>query len=85
MLLSFQASQGIKYLTWHFGRWVLQATTDFFGALHTVEARSLQLTKEVLTERQHLEVCLEGLQPQIQAGLAEKSKLEKTKLEAEAT
>ena len=53
---------------------------DFFSALHTVEARSLKLTEEVLTERQHLEVCLEGLQPQIQAGMVEKSKLKKMKL-----
>ena len=57
----------------------VQSYKHFFSTLRTVEARSLQLTKEVLTERQHLEVCLEGLQPQIQAGLAEKSKLENTK------
>ena len=63
---------------WEMG---VESYENFFGVLRTVEARSLQLTKEVLTERQHLEVCLEGLQPQIQAGLAEKSKLEKTKLE----
>ena len=53
----------------------------FFHTVHSLEPRSLQLTQEVLTERQHLEVCLEGLMPQIQAGLNEKSKLEKTKLE----
>ena len=63
---------------WEMG---VESYDNFLDALCTVEARSLQLTKEVLTERQHLEVCLEGLQPQIQAGLAEKSKLEKTRLE----
>ena len=63
---------------WEMG---VESYKHFFETLRTLEARSLQLTKEVLTERQHLEVCLEGLQPQIQAGLAEKSKLEKTKLE----
>ena len=63
---------------WEMG---VESYNNFLGTLCTLEARSLQLTKEVLTERQHLEVCLEGLQPQIQAGLAEKSKLEKTKLE----
>ena len=63
---------------WEMG---VESYENFFGTFRTLEARSLQLTKEVLTERQHLEVCLEGLQPQIQAGLAEKSKLEKTKLE----
>ena len=47
----------------------------FFDTLLTVEARSLQLTKEVLDERQHLEVVLEGLVPQIQTVLDEKSKL----------
>ena len=64
-----------------FWEMAVESYDKFFGTLHTVEARSLQLTTEVLTERQHLEVCLEGLQPQIQAGLAEKSKLEKTKLQ----
>ena len=50
----------------------------FFNAMCKLEALSLKLTQEVLTERQHLEVCLEGLGPQIQAGLNERSKLEKT-------
>ena len=62
---------------WEMG---VESYKDFFSALHTMEACSLELTTEVLTEHQHLEVCLEGLQPQIQAGLVEKSKLEKTKL-----
>ena len=55
----------------------------FFNALLSLEARSLQLTQEVLTERQHLEVCLEGLRPQIRNGLNERSKLEKTRLQLE--
>ena len=63
-------------LYWGMG---MESFQHFFNALFILEARSLQLTQEVLTERQHLEVCLEGLQPQIQAGLSEKSKLEKTK------
>ena len=59
----------------------VESYTEFFDALSTLDPRSLQLTKEVLTERQHLEVCLEGLMPQIQVGLAEKSKLEQIKLQ----
>ena len=65
-------------LSWDMG---IESFERFFNALFILEARSLQLTQEVLTERQKLEVCLEGLQPQIQAGLSEKSELEKTKHE----
>ena len=63
---------------WEMG---VESYKDFLGALRTLDPRSLQLTKEVLTERQHLEVSLEGLLPQIQVGLAEKSKLEQIKLQ----
>ena len=65
---------------WHMGKESFQC---FFDALLSLEVRSLQLTQEVLTERQHLEVCLEGLRPQIRNGLNERSKLEKTRLQLE--
>ena len=77
----FSSKSKNKVVNKAFWKMGVESYDNFFATLHTLEARSLQLTKEVLTERQHLEVCLEGLQPQIQAGLAERSKLEKTKLQ----
>ena len=50
----------------------------FFDQFALMEPRSLHLTKEVLKEREHLEVSIQGLQPQICAGLAERDRLLKT-------
>ena len=44
----------------------------FFIALDKMPTRSLQLTKEVLNERKQLEAVVEGIQPQVRAGLVEK-------------
>lgn len=41
----------------------------FFKHLNRVEARSLQLTSEVLNERKQLETLVKGLRPQIDEGL----------------
>ncbi|XP_027022245.2 uncharacterized protein LOC113655734 [Tachysurus fulvidraco] len=51
----------------------------FFGHLWTMETKSLQLTKEVLSERKHLEAVVAGVQPLIQTGL---EKLEEIKMTA---
>ena len=48
----------------------------FFTHLKDVESKSLQLTKEVLKERQELETILNGLQPQIRYGLQKLAELE---------
>ncbi|MBN3319400.1 VTXB protein, partial [Atractosteus spatula] len=40
-----------------------ESMETFFGYLNTMQTRSLQLTKEVLEERNRLEVTVEGLQP----------------------
>ncbi|CAI5789317.1 Stonustoxin subunit alpha [Podarcis lilfordi] len=50
----------------------------FFDSSHTLESKSLTLTKEVLRERKELEAAIEGLQPQIKAGLAKLEELRKT-------
>ncbi|KAJ1211807.1 hypothetical protein NDU88_007155 [Pleurodeles waltl] len=51
----------------------------FFVALNKLETKSLFLTKEVLNERMQLEIVVEGLQPQIKAGLTKQEEIRKTK------
>ncbi|XP_067416933.1 uncharacterized protein [Emydura macquarii macquarii] len=50
----------------------------FFDSLGKLETKSLTLTKEVLRERQELQTAVEGLQPQIKAGLMKLEELRKT-------
>ncbi|XP_067249339.1 uncharacterized protein [Chanodichthys erythropterus] len=51
----------------------------FFTSLNKMETQSLSLTREVLKERQQLEVLVEGLQPQINAGLTKLDEIKKTR------
>ncbi|XP_067249267.1 uncharacterized protein [Chanodichthys erythropterus] len=51
----------------------------FFTSLRKMETKSLSLTREVLKERQQLEVLVEGLQPQINAGLTKLDEIKKTR------
>ncbi|XP_051747580.1 uncharacterized protein LOC127511102 [Ctenopharyngodon idella] len=51
----------------------------FFKSLNKMETKSLTLTREVLQERQQLEVLVEGLQPQINAGLSKLDEIKKTR------
>ncbi|KAK2917139.1 hypothetical protein Q8A67_001513 [Cirrhinus molitorella] len=51
----------------------------FFTSLNMMKTQSLCLTQEVLKERQQLEVFLEGLQPQINAGLTKLDEIKKTR------
>ncbi|CAM4575090.1 unnamed protein product [Leuciscus chuanchicus] len=51
----------------------------FFTSLRTMQTKSLSLTREVLKERQQLEVLVEGLQPQINAGLTKLDEIKKTR------
>ncbi|XP_075779179.1 uncharacterized protein LOC112543713 isoform X2 [Pelodiscus sinensis] len=50
-----------------------------FESLGNLETKSLTLTQEVLRERKELEVAMEGLQPQIKAGLMKLEELRKTR------
>ena len=43
---------------------------EFFTIFNTTESKSLQLTREVLNEREQLETTVNGLHPQIRSGLA---------------
>ncbi|XP_063971767.1 uncharacterized protein LOC129254279 [Lytechinus pictus] len=54
----------------------VQSMRRFFFALSQIEPKSLSLTQEVLTERQRLEVAVEGLQPQIQMGCGKLDELQ---------
>ncbi len=51
----------------------------FFISLNKMKTQSLSLTREVLKERQQLEVLVEGLQPQINAGLTKLDEIRKTR------
>uniref|UniRef100_W5NBM7 Fibronectin type-III domain-containing protein n=1 Tax=Lepisosteus oculatus TaxID=7918 RepID=W5NBM7_LEPOC len=55
-----------------------ESMETFFSYLNTMQTRSLQLTKEVLEERNRLEVTVEGLQPKIKVGLTTLNELEQT-------
>lgn len=50
----------------------------FFNYLETMETKSLQLTKEVLSERKHLDTAVAGVQPLIQTGLAKLEEIKTT-------
>ncbi|CAL8277462.1 unnamed protein product [Lota lota] len=60
--------------------WAMGAKSmkTFFTALDKMTTRSLQLTKEVLNERRQLEAAVEGLQPQVRAGLAKLEEIRST-------
>ncbi|KAJ1121326.1 hypothetical protein NDU88_009439 [Pleurodeles waltl] len=61
-----------------FWRMGLMSMQTFFTSLSSLQPKSLRLTKEVLKERRDLEVCVQGLQPQIKAGLIKLDELKKT-------
>ncbi|KAG7332549.1 hypothetical protein KOW79_004383 [Hemibagrus wyckioides] len=51
----------------------------FFNHLGTMETKSLQLTKEVLSERKTLETVVDGVQPLIQTGLEKLDEIKMTR------
>jgi hypothetical protein len=51
---------------WEMG---MKSFEDFFCGIDAVESKSLCQTREVLSEREHLEILVQGFLPQIQAGL----------------
>ena len=59
--------QDFSKLFWEMGYVSLQ---KFFSKFQQASAVSLQMTREVLQERQQLETIINGIQPQINAGLA---------------
>ena len=63
-------------LFWEMG---MSSLLTFFTCLGKMPAISLQLTRQVLDEREHLEVIMKGLQDQIQKGLDKIEDLRQTK------
>lgn len=57
----------------------ISSLKKFFKSLNQMTTKSLTLTQEVLKERQQLEVLVEGLQPQINAGLTKLDEIKKTR------
>jgi hypothetical protein len=73
--LSDEEDINVDEIFWKIG---ITSLKNFFIEFQKVESVSLRLTKEVLNERQHLEVFVQGIQQQIQIGLG---KLEELKQE----
>ncbi|XDV42521.1 hypothetical protein PO909_011165 [Leuciscus waleckii] len=61
---------------WNMGA---KSMVKFFTALKKITTKSLLMTQEVLKERKHLETAVEGLQPQVKAGLAKLEEIRTTK------
>ncbi|KAK1879426.1 Verrucotoxin subunit beta [Dissostichus eleginoides] len=57
----------------------IKSMEKFFNALAKLTTKSLLMTQEVLKERRHLEAAVEGLQPQVKAGLAKLEQIKTTK------
>ncbi|XP_047223727.1 uncharacterized protein LOC124870140 [Girardinichthys multiradiatus] len=57
----------------------VKSMEKFFTALGKMTSKSLLMTKEVLKERKQLETAIEGLQPQVRAGLAKLEEIKTTK------
>ncbi|XP_068076385.1 uncharacterized protein [Danio rerio] len=77
----FAATNKSKDLTFDEMFWKLgfASMDNFFTFLCKMKTQSLTLTQEVLKERKQLEVHVEGLQPQINAGLTKLDEIRKTR------
>ncbi|XP_069073521.1 uncharacterized protein [Pleurodeles waltl] len=71
-----EEDENFDKMFWKMG---VNSLKNFFTALKKLETKSLRLTKEVLEERKQLEVVVEGLQPQIRAGLTKQEEIRNTK------
>ncbi|XP_073691417.1 uncharacterized protein [Garra rufa] len=68
--------ENFDLMFWKLG---FSSMNKFFTSLNTMKTQSLTLTQEVLKERQQLEVHVQGLQPQINAGLTKLDEIKKTR------
>ncbi|XP_073706910.1 uncharacterized protein [Garra rufa] len=68
--------ENFDLMFWKLG---FSSMNKFFTSLNTMKTQSLYLTQEVLKERQQLEVHVQGLQPQINAGLTKLDEIKKTR------
>ncbi|XP_016115457.1 uncharacterized protein [Sinocyclocheilus grahami] len=67
--------ENFDQMFWNLG---FSSMTKFFTSLNMMQTKSLSLTQEVLKERQQLEVLVERLQPQINAGLTKLNEIRET-------
>uniref|UniRef100_A0A8C4TLN0 AIG1-type G domain-containing protein n=1 Tax=Erpetoichthys calabaricus TaxID=27687 RepID=A0A8C4TLN0_ERPCA len=72
------SSDGLMFdkMFWDMGA---KSMEGFFNSLEKMDDKSLALTKEVLKERRCLEMAVEGLQPQIKAGLIKLEEMRQTR------
>lgn len=68
--------QSFDQMFWKMG---IKSMEKFFTSLGKMASQSLLMTKEVLKERKQLEAAIEGLQPQVKAGLAKLEEIKTTK------
>ncbi|KAL1250965.1 hypothetical protein QQF64_018761 [Cirrhinus molitorella] len=68
--------ENFDQMFWNLG---FSSMTKFFTSLNMMETKSLSLTQEVLKERKQLEVLVERLQPQINAGLTKLNEIRRTR------
>ncbi|XP_056311178.1 uncharacterized protein LOC130222673 [Danio aesculapii] len=68
--------ENFDQMFWKLG---ISSMNKFFTCLSNMETNGLTLTREVLKERKLLEVFVEGLQPQISAGLTKLDEIKKTR------
>ncbi|RXN13398.1 hypothetical protein ROHU_009770 [Labeo rohita] len=68
--------QNFDLMFWKLG---FSSMRKFFTYLNKMKTQSLSLTQEVLRELQQLEVHVQGLQPQINAGLTKLDEIKKTR------
>lgn len=72
-----EVDEGFDKMFWDMG---IKSMDKFFGALNSIETKSLRMTKQVLREREQLENSIENLQTQVIVGI---SKLEEIKMISE--
>ena len=77
----YDGKSNFSKMFWEMGYASLE---EFFTAFQQAGAVSLQMTREVLQERQQLETIVNGIQPQINAGLAKIDELNQVKQMLEA-
>ena len=75
-LYSEEGDNRFDEMFWEMG---MESLNQFFTQLETMSPISLSLTREVLKERERLEVILQGLQNQIHKGLSKCEELRQTK------
>ncbi|XP_015245871.1 PREDICTED: uncharacterized protein LOC107094636 [Cyprinodon variegatus] len=73
---SDEEGESFDEMFWKMG---IRSMEKFFTSLGKMTSKSLLMTKEVLKQRKQLETVIEGLQPQVKAGLAKLEEIKTTK------